>query len=259
MPQNTLARIQEEFLLEARSADTHLDFETLSAYLDGILEAQMRVEVQDHLATCGQCQGEFQAMDRMRQEIRDSPAKTYAPAHSPGIFVGISHWPRVPSWRLALASGVSVLLVVAIFLGLHPSPTIVPIVASKPHNLTSPLPGRKIEMSEPNDLGKLGANDTVHHTQQENGPILKSPQREQITSDRPTFVWFPFSEAQEYRVFLQRDNGTHLVTTSGRIEQTYWTVKQPLQPGTSYQWTVQAYVGKEKIGNLSTSAHFHTR
>src|SRR5262245_54615696 len=77
--QDTLAAIQEDLRVAARTEPQHLRYEQLSAYVDGTLDEVDREAVESHLGLCPRCVAEVNDLRAYIATINTAPVKEYAP------------------------------------------------------------------------------------------------------------------------------------------------------------------------------------
>jgi hypothetical protein len=75
---------------------------------------------------------------------------------------------------------------------------------------------------------------------------IVSPFATLIGTDRPTFRWSALEGVESYRV-LVFDDALHLVSTSGRLTETEWMMRDQLKAGRVYAWTVTALKNGKEI------------
>lgn len=73
-----------------------------------------------------------------------------------------------------------------------------------------------------------------------------SPFATLVGTDRPTFRWTALTGAESYRVSVF-DDALHLVSTSGRLTETDWMMRDQLKAGRVYTWTVTALKNGKEI------------
>lgn len=73
-----------------------------------------------------------------------------------------------------------------------------------------------------------------------------SPFATLVATDRPTFRWTALEGVESYRVSVF-DEALHLVSTSGRLTETEWMLRDQLKVGRVYTWTVTALKNGKEI------------
>ncbi len=239
------AAVRDAFQLGPSPERPHPEFEALAAFLDG----SHAPDVQAHLDRCSQCRGEMRAMDAIRRELRDSPAKVYAPtgrAGSPSSWAALL---RVPALRPALAAGAAALLAVAVLVSLHPGQ--VPPVTGAGDG-----PSR-VEARE-HGGGSLFTPSPQARAEAD-APTPERPVSSALTAQHPTLVWSVLNGADHYQVSLNAPATPRASVVSGHLAETQWTVPRRLPTDVPLQWTVQAYHGDQTLGPPSRPATFRVR
>ena len=133
-----------------REIHRHVDAEALEQYSMGTSSVEMTTLIEEHLLTCGECQGRLRETDDYRLAMRTASEQLRRDARG-----AKGHEWRIPAWFTALAAaGVMLLVAATLRLVRPPSPVVgVSLTALRSNGVGSSAPSGRELMLHPDLTG----------------------------------------------------------------------------------------------------------
>ena len=232
-------------------------YEELVAWMEGELDPLARRELRQRLAASTAASAELEDLHRFREEMRRLPPREYSPAYA-GM-------PRA-SWILPIAAGLALGLAFIWWNSLSQNGAGIalrdagkslvvrqdgtvrglgPLPAAFERTIANAFAGK---VAPPEEVEKLrGTRGALAGAPATGGEFaVIAPLATLVETPRPTFRWRKKEHATGYRVNLI-GQGSENVVSSPVVSAMEWKPQQPLAPGATYEWEVEALRDGELI------------
>jgi hypothetical protein len=212
--------VAQSFTAAVESAEPHVSYQSLQAYVDRTISPAESIRVEAHLMECPGCRREADNLQ----------------AFAAGLSSGQPKRSRFNRY-LILAPIAATLLVGVLLMRPHDKP-VGPKAAVGADEMAAALRDGKLAVHIPAGLGSapsvlLGGRTAAPKFRAE------SPVGQMVLEETPVFRWDGVAGARSYKVQVF-DTNYQPVLTSGAVTGTSWTPERPLERGKRYVWQTTA-------------------
>jgi hypothetical protein len=219
----------------------------IEAYARRTLDPAELLDVDDHLAGCGECRSRAAA----RAGVDAGVAEVSRALRQPEAEAGFRRW----VWpSLAAAALVLALVPVALRWRSPALPGLAALPPEQQQRVKAALTAGVVE--PPAELAELaGRTEALMGPTSETSFRPIQPLATVTVSDRPALRWSPLAGAQSYTVAVA-DESLQPLAQSPVLTGTSWTPAQPLPRGRVYLWQVTAHRGADSFTTPAPPAPF---